>query len=84
MEHSTFALDETPPRIINVSCAMVWRDEVKLKVGSILLFSVYIRYGNEEGPDLLGRALTKSQEITPLRLVGMDNNGHSPYGDRKR
>ena len=37
--------------------------EVKLKVGSILLFSAYIRYGNGEGADLLGRALTKSQEL---------------------
>ena len=58
--------------------------EVKLKVGSILLFSAYIRYGNGEGADLLGRALTKSQELTPLRLVGMDSNGHSPlWGPEK-
>ena len=27
---------------------------------------------------MLSRALKKSQEITLLRLVGMDSNGHSP------
>ena len=33
---------------------------------------------------MLGRALTQSQELTPLRLVGMDSNGHSPlWGPEK-
>ena len=27
---------------------------------------------------MLGKRLTKSQEITPPRLVDMDTNGHSP------
>ena len=52
--------------------------EVKLRVGSLLLFSAYIQYGDGEGTDLCGRILIKSQEITLLRLVGMDRNGHSP------
>ena len=50
---------------------------VKLEVEPILLFSFYIWYWTREGVDFLCRALTKSQGITPLRLVGMDKNGHS-------
>ena len=54
------------------------RAEVKLEFRFILLFSSFIWYRAGEGADLLGRTLTKSPGMTPLRLVGMDSNGHSP------
>ena len=52
--------------------------EIHLEIRSILLFSSYIQYGTGEGTEMLSGVFKKSQEITPLRLVGLDGNEHSP------
>ena len=40
--------------------------------------SSYVWYGTRWGPAMLSRALKKSQEVTLLRLRGMDSNGRFP------
>ena len=63
---------------LNIQGGKVCGVEIHFGIRSILLLLSYIRYGTGEGAEMLCRALKKSQEKTPLSLVGMDSNGQSP------
>ena len=55
-------------------CAIV----VSSKGESIVFLSAYIRFVTGEGLDQLSRALEATQELSPMRFIGFDGNGHSP------
>ena len=52
--------------------------QVSSKGESFVFLSAYIRFLTGEGLDQLSRALEATQELSPMRFIGFDGNGHSP------